>query len=42
LFIDKPGKSLLRSPLDKERAFLPKRQMLRRDFPGLSINKHVG
>ena len=32
----------LRSPLDKERAFLPKRQMLRRDFPGLSINKHVG
>jgi lambda family phage minor tail protein L len=32
----------LRSPLDKERVFLPKRQMLRRDFPGLSINKHVG
>jgi len=32
----------LRSPLDKERAFLPKRQMLRRDFPGLSINKHIG
>lgn len=32
----------LRSPLDKERAFLPKRQMLKRDFPGLSVNKHVG
>lgn len=32
----------LGSPLDKERAFLPKRQMLRRDFPGLSINKYFG
>jgi len=32
----------LRSPLDKERAFLPKRQMLRKDFPGLSINKNIG
>lgn len=31
----------LRSPLDKERAFLPKRQMLKRDFPGLSVNKNV-
>lgn len=29
----------LRSPLDKERAFLPNRQMLKRDFPGLGINK---
>lgn len=32
----------LRSPLDKERAVLPKRQMLKRDFPGLGINKMVG
>jgi lambda family phage minor tail protein L len=31
----------LRSPIDKERAFLPKRQMLKRDFPGLGINKHI-
>lgn len=29
----------LRSPLDKERAKLPKRQMLKRDFPGLGLNK---
>jgi lambda family phage minor tail protein L len=29
----------LRSPLDKERAVLPARQMLKRDFPGLGINK---
>lgn len=29
----------LRSPLDKERAMLPKRQMLKIDFPGLGINK---
>jgi lambda family phage minor tail protein L len=29
----------LRSPLDREQAFLPKRQMLKRDFPGLGINK---
>lgn len=32
----------LRNPLDKERAYLPKRQMLKRDFPGLGINKRVG
>ncbi|RKZ02643.1 hypothetical protein DRQ25_18450, partial [Candidatus Fermentibacteria bacterium] len=31
----------LRSPLDKERAFLPGRQMLKRDFPGLGINKSI-
>ena len=31
----------LRSPLDKERAVLPKRQMLKRDFPGLGINKMI-
>lgn len=31
----------LRSPLDKERAFLPKRQMLKAEFPGLGINKHI-
>lgn len=31
----------LRSPLDKERAFLPKRQMLKKEFPGLGINKHI-
>ena len=31
----------LRSPLDKERAFLPKRQMLKSEFPGLGINKHI-
>jgi hypothetical protein len=29
----------LRSPLDADRAMLPKRQMLKRDFPGLGINK---
>lgn len=29
----------LRSPLDKERMMLPRRQMLKRDFPGLGINK---
>ena len=29
----------LRSPLDKERAYLPPRQMLKRDFPGLGTNK---
>jgi lambda family phage minor tail protein L len=29
----------LRSPLDSERAVLPKRQMLKKDFPGLGINK---
>lgn len=29
----------LRSPLDKERAYLPKRQMLKKDFPGLGVNK---
>lgn len=29
----------LRSPLDTDRAYLPKRQMLKRDFPGLGINK---
>lgn len=32
----------LRNPLDKERAYLPKRQMLKRDFPGLGVNKRVG
>lgn len=32
----------LRNPIDKERAFLPKRQMLKRDFPGLGVNKRVG
>ncbi len=31
----------LRFPLDKERAFLPKRLMLRDEFPGLGINKRV-
>lgn len=31
----------LRSPIDKERAYLPKRQMLKRDFPGLGINKNI-
>jgi len=31
----------LRSPLDKERAFLPARQMLKKDFPGLGINKSI-
>jgi lambda family phage minor tail protein L len=31
----------LRSPLDKERAYLPARQMLKRDFPGLGINKSI-
>ncbi len=31
----------LRSPLDKERAVLPARQMLKRDFPGLGINKLI-
>jgi lambda family phage minor tail protein L len=29
----------LRSPTDKERAVLPKRQMLKTDFPGLGTNK---
>lgn len=29
----------LRSPLDADRAMLPKRQMLKKDFPGLGINK---
>lgn len=32
----------LRDPTDKERSFLPGRQMLKRDFPGLGINKHIG
>jgi len=32
----------LRNALDKDRAFLPKRQMLKRDFPGLGINKQIG
>ena len=31
----------LRSFNDKERAFMPKRQMLKKDFPGLGINKYV-
>lgn len=31
----------LRSPLDKERAYYPNRQMLKRDFPGLGINKFI-
>lgn len=31
----------LRSPLDKEGGKLPGRQMLKRDFPGLGINKQV-
>lgn len=39
---DKTGISFeLRSALDKERAFLPARQMLKRDFPGLGINKSI-
>lgn len=29
----------LRSPVDKERAFFPKRQMLKTEFPGLGTNK---
>lgn len=31
----------LRNALDKERAYLPSRQMLKRDFPGLGINKAI-
>jgi len=31
----------LHSFLDRERAFLPARQMLKRDFPGLGINKSI-
>lgn len=31
----------LRSPLDKELSYMPKRQMLRRDFPGLGVNKRA-
>lgn len=31
----------LRIPTDKERAFMPRRQMLKKDFPGLGINKNV-
>ena len=31
----------LRSPIDKERSFFPKRQMLRTEFPGLGTNKVV-
>lgn len=31
----------VRSPLDKERAYLPGRQMLKKDFPGLGINKRI-
>lgn len=31
----------LRSPMDKERSYLPNRQMLKRDFPGLGINKFM-
>jgi len=31
----------LRTPLDKERAFLPARQMLKKDFPGLGVNKTI-
>ena len=31
----------LRDFRDKERAMLPKRQMLKKDFPGLGINKYV-
>lgn len=32
----------LRSPLDRDRAYLPKRRMLKKDFPGLGLNKRVG
>lgn len=31
----------LRSPLDRERAFLPKRQMLKNEFPGLGQYKRL-
>lgn len=31
----------LRSPLDRERAVMPKNQMLKRDYPGLGVNKRV-
>jgi lambda family phage minor tail protein L len=31
----------LRSALDNERSYLPRRQMLKRDFPGLGINKWI-
>lgn len=31
----------LRIPTDKERAFMPRRQMLKKDFPGLGVNKRV-
>jgi lambda family phage minor tail protein L len=29
----------LRSPFDRERNYLPKRQMLKKDFPGLGVTK---
>lgn len=31
----------LRQFNDKERAYMPKRQMLKKDFPGLGVNKYV-
>lgn len=31
----------LRDPTDKERSKMPHRQMLKKDFPGLGVNKHV-
>jgi len=31
----------MRAPLDRERGKLPGRQMLRKDFPGLGVNKQV-
>lgn len=31
----------LRNFLDKERTYLPPRQMLRRDFPGLGVNRGI-
>jgi lambda family phage minor tail protein L len=31
----------LRNPRDKDRAYMPRRQMLTRDFPGLGVNKNV-
>lgn len=31
----------LRTPIDRERAYLPNRQMLKSDFPGLGVNKYI-
>lgn len=31
----------LRDPSDKDRSYMPRRQMLKKDFPGLGVNKSV-